>query len=108
MVGSKKLRILVLGLLIGVVGSVAPHSGAAVSTKRVIVHCDPQDFDGIRQLLGGALVDAHHGHYLIEVPATTDLSKVAGFKGKSTVIVGNNNPVTMAPPYWGRPYTTTK
>ena len=83
-------RIRCAALLIFLISTVALVNAPAESWKQVIVRCFSGDLDKVRTEVGGAILDASHGHYLLMVPASVDISQIEGVKGRYAIEASDN------------------
>ncbi len=70
---------------------------AESSWKRVIVKSSPEDLDRIRAMVGAAIIDAAHGHFVLAVPASTDTKKIEAINGRGTIQAEDDVPVSLPP-----------
>ena len=68
---------------------------AESSWKRIIVKSSPEDLDRIRAMVGAAIVDAGHGHFVLAVPASTDTKKIEAIGGNGAVQAEDDLPVSL-------------
>src|SRR6476659_94930 len=101
---------LILLLLVSL-GSFTIHQAApaqAVSPwKRFIVHCDPDDLENIRQVLGAAILDASHDHYLLNVPSTANPADVTAIIGKQPIVADDDHNISIPRGSFGVKNATT-
>src|SRR6185436_402815 len=75
--------------------------------KRLIVHCDPDDLENIRQVLGAAILDASHDHYLLNVPSTANAADVASIIGKQPIVADDDRNISIPRSSFGVKNATT-
>ncbi len=85
-----------LAVFLTATGTVAPTQASQQGAwKQVIIKCDPEDLDRVRNVLGGTIVDAGHGYYLVTVSASVDLSKIDSIRGKGPIEVEDDEIVVL-------------
>lgn len=84
---QKKLRIVFVALLICFIGFVPKSAPAGSGWKRVIVRCAPEDLDEVKRILGAAVVDSAHGHYLLNVNSGVDTNRVSSIRGRTALVI---------------------
>src|SRR3954470_7744824 len=105
----RKLRLIFV--LLVCLGSVLTQHGAPASAssswKKVIIHCDPDDLEQIRQVLGASVLDASHGHYLLNVPATANVTDVAAIAGRQPITADEDRNISIPRSAFGLKTATT-
>src|SRR5689334_1922801 len=75
--------------------------------KRIIVHCDPDDLENIRQVLGAAILDASHDHYLLNVPSTANPADATAITGKQPIVADDDRNISIPRGFFGVKNATT-
>src|SRR5438093_13159010 len=95
MISKSKIRIWCACLLSLGLGALAPVSAPAESWKRVIIKCAPEDLDKVRAVIGGAILDAGHGYFVLNVPASVDIKKVESIRGRAPIEADDDEDVVL-------------
>src|SRR4051812_37791005 len=92
MLAAKKLRFWIGALLMCIVTFAPTSAPAGTGWKRVIVRCAPEDLDEVKRVLGAAVLDYSHGHYLLSVNSAVDTTKIGAIKSQSGApVVGEDD-----------------
>jgi hypothetical protein len=103
MISRRKNRVWCVALWIFLISTLAPIGAPAQGLKQIIVKGSPEDLERVRASVGGAVVDAIPGHYLLSVPASTDVNAVKATQGKGPIQASENSAVSIHHP---RPAST--
>src|SRR5260370_22147110 len=96
MMPRSKIRAWCPALLVLLMSFVTPVNSPAESLKLVIVKCSSEDLDEILAEVGGAVVDASHGHFVLAVSSSTDTGKIESVRGKGPIQAAENSPLSIS------------
>jgi subtilisin family serine protease len=90
-----KLRIWCVASVAFVITTVALLNAPADSWKQMIVKCSPEDLAKVRSIVASAVLDSIPGHYLLNVPSTTDVSQIESVLGNGPIEASDNSPISI-------------